>query len=128
MDASNLVGMDVMSLTEIGSFGEDELHEVHGNIEAFNDVTDEPLDPELVKAAPTEELKYFDGMGVYEHATLDECHRATGNAPIGTRWVDIHKGDATKTNYRSRLVAKEYKVDVRPDLFAATPPAECLCL
>ena len=45
MDAGHLVGMDVMSLTEIGSFGEDELNEVHGNIEAFDDVTDEPLVP-----------------------------------------------------------------------------------
>ena len=61
----------------------------------------------------------------YEYATLDECHRATGKAPIGTRWIDINNGDAAKTNYRSHLVAKEYKVDVRPDLFAATPPTEC---
>ena len=119
MDAGNLVGMDVMSLTEIRSFGEDELHEVHCNIEAFGDVMDEPLVPKLVMAAWAEELKYVDKMGVYEYAALDECHRATGKAPIGTRWIDINKGD------RSRLVAKEYKVDVRPDLFAATPPTEC---
>ena len=59
---------------------------------------------------------------------MDECHRARGKAPIGTRWIDMNKGDATKKNYRSRLVAKEYKVDVRPDLFAATPPTECLRL
>ena len=121
-----MVGMDAMSLAEIGSFGEDELHEVHGNIEAFDDVTDEPLVPKLVMAARAEELKYFDEMGVYEYATLDECHRATGKAH--TRRIDIDKGGATKTNYRSRLVAKEYKVDVRPDLFAATPPTECLRL
>ena len=113
--------MDVMSLTEIGSFGKDELHEVHNAIEAL-DVTDEPLAPKLVMAARAEELKYFDEMGVYEYATVDECHRATGKAPIGTRWIDINKGDAAKTNYQSRLVAKELKVDVRPDLLAATPP------
>ena len=47
-------------------------------------------------------------------------------APIGTRWIDINKGDAINPNYRSRLVAKEYKVDIRPDLFAATPPTQCL--
>ena len=51
-----------------------------------------------------------------------------GKSPIGTRWIDINKGDSIKTNYRSRLVAKEFKVDVRPDLFAATPPTECLRL
>ena len=91
-------------------------------------MTDEPLTPMQVTAAPAEELKYFDEMGVYEYATLDGCHQATGKAPIRTRWIDINKGDASKTNYRFRLVAKEFKVDVRPDLFAATPPAECFRL
>ena len=91
-------------------------------------MTDEPLVPKVVMAARAEELKYFDEMGVYEYATLDECHRATGKAPIGTRWIDINKGDATSTNYRSRVVAKDYMVDVRPDLFAATSPTECLRL
>ena len=38
MDAGNLVGMDVMSLAEIGSFGKDELHKSHGNVEVFDDV------------------------------------------------------------------------------------------
>ena len=97
-------------------------------IEAFDDVTDEPLNPKLVMAARAEELKYVDEMGVYEYATLDECRQATCKAPIGVRWIDINKGDASKANYRSRLVGKESKVDVRPDLFAAAPPTECLRL
>ena len=79
-------------------------------------------------AARAEESNYFDEMGVYEYATLDESHQATGKAQIGTRWIDMNKGNASKTNYRARLVAKEFKVDVRPDLFAATPPSECLRL
>ena len=128
IDAGNLVGMDMMTTAEINLFGQDELHESHGMVEAFDDVTNEPLIPKLVMAARAEELKYFEEMGVYEYATLDECHSATGKSPIGTRWIDINKGDATKVNYRSRLVAKEFKVDVRPELFAATPPTECLRL
>ncbi len=44
------------------------------------------------------------------------------------RWVDINKGDEANPDYRSRLVAKEFKTDVRPDLYAATPPSECLRL
>ena len=103
-----------MLTAEINSFGEDEFHESHGMIEAFDGVTDEPLISKLVMAARAEELKYFDEMGVYEYSTLDECHQATGKAPNGTRWIDIIKGDPSKTNYRSRLVAKEFKVDVRP--------------
>ena len=85
MDAGNFVGMDVMLLTEIGSSGKDELHEKYGNIETFDDVTNQPLLPKLVMAARAEELKYFDEMGVYEYATLEECHRATGKVPIGKR-------------------------------------------
>ena len=40
--------------------------------------------------------------------------------------VDINKGDTTDPNYRSRLVAKEFKTDERPEWYAATPPGECL--
>ena len=51
-----------------------------------------------------------------------------GKGPIGTRWVDINKGDEDRTEYRSSLVAKELKTDKREDLFAATPPLEALKL
>ena len=53
---------------------------------------------------------------------------ATGRPPIGVRWVDTNKGDRARPNYRARLVAKEYRVEARPDLFAATPPTECMRL
>ena len=127
-DSCNLVMMDVMTLAEIHDLGSDMLHENHEDMEAFDDVTNEPLVPKLVLAARAEELKYFQEMGVHEYATLDECFQATGKMPIGTRWIDINKGDSVKVNYRSRLVAKEFKVDVRPELLAATPPTECLRL
>ena len=47
---------------------------------------------------------------------------------MAVRWIDTNKADAANPLYRSRLVAKEFKVDDRPDLYAATPPAECLKL
>ena len=46
--------------------------------------------------------------------------------PIGVRLVDINKGDSVNPNYRSRLAAKEFNTGVRPELYAATPPSECL--
>ena len=49
-------------------------------------------------------------------------------SPISTRWIDVNKGDREMPNYRPRLVAKEHKNNDWPDLFAATPPAECLKL
>ena len=61
-------------------------------------------------------------MGVYEKVDIQECWESTGKAPIAIRWIDINKGDGLRPNYRSRLVAKEYRTDVRPELYAATPP------
>ena len=61
---------------------------------------------------------------MYEKVPTEECWRETGAAPIGTRWVDVNKGDDSKPEYRSRLVAKEIKTNKREDLFAATPPLE----
>ena len=65
-------------------------------------------------------------MGVYEKVNIDECWTQTGKAPIAVRWVDINEGDDSHPNYCSRLVAKEFKTDLRPELYAATPPSECL--
>ena len=95
---------------------------------AFDDVSGEELQPELVKQARKDEITYFRSMGVYDKVPMTECRERTGKAPIAVRWVDVNKGDNEKPNYRSRLVAKEFKTDVRPDLYAATPPSECLRL
>ena len=43
------------------------------------------------------------------------------------RWIDTN-GDIEKPNCRSRLVAKEFKTYVNPELSAATTPSECLRL
>ena len=76
-DAGNLVLLDVMSFAEMNDFGKDGLHDESLNVEAFDDVTNEPLNPKLVMAGRAEELAYFESMGVYAYATLDECRRQT---------------------------------------------------
>ena len=106
---------------------EDE-YETADGIVAFDDQTGASLKPALMKIARLEEMQYFRDMNVYEKVDIAECWHATGQAPIPVRWVDINKGDELSPNYRSRLVAKEYKTDIRPDLYAATPPSECLRL
>ena len=63
---------------------------------------------------------------MYQKVSASECCAETGKARIPMRWIDINKSDESAPNYRSRLVAKEYKTDIRPDLYAATPPSECL--
>ena len=45
---------------------------------------------------------------------------------IGTRWVDIDKGDEKTPDYRSRLVAKEFNNGQEEGLYASTPPLEAL--
>ena len=61
---------------------------------------------------------------VYTIVPEEECWNVTGQKPIGTKWVDVNKGDKVNPVYRSRLVAKEIKTDKRNYLFAVTPPLE----
>ena len=61
---------------------------------------------------------------MYVKVPVEECWRVTGKGPIGTRWIDVNKGDQENQELRSRLVAKEIKRDNRDDMFAATPPLE----
>ena len=104
----------------------DALHERDGT-QATDDQFGEPLVPDLVRKARKEEMVYFRDMNVYEKVSLSECTSATGKKPIAVRWVDINKGDSAAPNYRSRLVAKEFRGNEdRPEWFAATPPSECL--
>ena len=65
---------------------------------------------------------------MYTKRPIKECHDKTGKDPIGTRWVDINKGDEKNPEYRSRLVAQELNQSKRDDMFAATPPLEVLRL
>ena len=97
-----------------------------GETEFWDDLSGKPLDAEKVRKARVEEMGEFAKHQVYEKVPTEECWRETGAAPIGTRWVDVNKGDDGKPEYRSRLVAKEIKTNKREDLFAATPPLEAL--
>ena len=71
-------------------------------------------------------------LKVFEYAPLEEAREATGRAPISVDWVDVDKGDDSRPEYRSRLVAQETRASstiASGDIgavFAATPPLECL--
>ena len=92
--------------------------------EYYDDVSGQPLDRTLVRAARSEEMIEFKQHTVYTKVPISECIRVTGKNPIGSKWIDINKGDKTNPNYRSRLVAKEIKRGASDDMFAATPPLE----
>ena len=46
--------------------------------------------------------------GVYTKVPLAECWKETGAAPIGTRWVDVNKGDKENPDYNA-LSIKEWR-------------------
>ena len=105
-----------------------ELHEEdpYVDMEAFDDLSGARLDPVMVAAARREEIEYFRERGVYVKVGIDECWATTRKKPIAVRWIDINKGDEANPHYRSRLVANEFRTDIDPELYAATPPSECL--
>ena len=95
-----------------------EIHEFRDNM------TGKPLETHMVRTARQEEMDEVNKHRVYDKVPIEECWAKTGKAPIGTRWVDINKGDDVNPEYRARLVAKEINTGKRDDLFAATPPLE----
>ncbi len=96
--------------------------------ETYDEITGAVLPPELVRQARAEEIKFMLDWGVWERAPIADCWRDTGKAPIGSKWVDVNKGDATTPLIRSRFVVKEIATYKTDDFFAATPPLEAFRL
>ena len=82
------------------------------------------LDGEKVTRARWEEPGEVRKHKVYAKVPISKCIRATGKKPIGTRWIDISKGDGLHPDYRPRLAAKESALDKWEDLSAGTPSLE----
>ena len=59
-------------------------------------------------------MEQFKKHGVYEKVREEVCWAVTGKGPIGTRWIDINKGDEILTwdivnkCYHSGVVTSEY--------------------
>ena len=81
------------------------VHRADGYVAAWDDVSGNELDPKLVLTARKEEMDQFKKHEVYEKVREEVCWSVTGKGPIGTRWIDINKGDDANPEYRSRLVA-----------------------
>ena len=64
------------------------------NMELFwDEMTGVKLDESGVKQARKEEMEEFNKHKVYTKVPIEECWKTTGKKPIGTRWIDINKGD-----------------------------------
>ena len=64
-------------------------------------------------------------MRVYDRVPRSE-QMETGGKIIGTKWIDVNKGDIDRPNIRCRLVGKEFRTTPDDALYASTPPLEAL--
>ena len=98
-----------------------------GDWETFVDeVSGKALNSKLVAEAQAEELDYAARYNVWTLVPVSECWKETGAGPIGSRWININKGDEQRPNYRSRLVIQEIRHSGIEAIFAATPPLESI--
>ena len=88
----------------------------------FDDITGKELPWHEVRKARKLELKYLRDLGVYEKVDEREAVERYGVTPIDTKWIDTDKAfEGEPMQIRSRIVAREFKSDDRPDLYAGTP-------
>ena len=92
----------------------------------WDENTGEQLPSDLVEASRSEELKFMANWQVWDEVPTAECLQRTGKKPLGSKWVDVNKGDRTSPDVRSRLVAREIAYHKNDDFYAATPPLEAL--
>jgi hypothetical protein len=90
------------------------------------------LPTDLVEKARKDEIGFMNKLGVWRAERRDRAMvgMAPGSKPIGVRWIDSDKGDASQRNVRCRLVVQETKrvseLESGVATFAATPPLEAL--
>ena len=65
---------------------------------------------------------------VWDEVPVEQSYQRTGKKPLGGKWVDGNKGDASQPVVRCRYVAQEIAFSRSDDFFAATPPLEALRL
>ena len=47
--------------------------------------------------------------GIWEVVPISKCWEATGEKPLGVRWVDTNKGTEVNPDVKCRLVARDFK-------------------
>ena len=93
--------------------------------QAWDDVSGKELDPTRVKQARREEMEYVGKKEVWKKIKRTQAQKE-GIKIVGTKWIDIDKGDIHNPIYRSRIVAKEFNDSKTGEgiegLFASSPP------
>ena len=100
----------------------EEKQEQEQDVVCIDDVTGKELPRHAVRKARELELKYLRDLGVYEKIVEKEAVEKYGVTPIDTKWIDTDKAfEWEPMQIRSRICAREFKSDDRPDLYAGTP-------
>ena len=125
-----------LSSTTVGTSPKEEL--IEWTAEDFDNICDnitgKRWSPEAVQTARREELEFIETLAVLKEVPVEQRWLETNAKAIGTKWIDINKGDGDRVEIRSTLVAEELKVlqvkmgILHDDIFSATPPLEALRL
>ena len=104
-----------------------EKHTMLADVEEEQEQAGKELPWHAVRTTRELGLKYLRDLGVYEKVDEKEAVAKYGNTPVDTKWVDTDKAfEGELMQIRSRMCAREFKGDDRPDLYAGTPPLEAL--
>ena len=71
------------------------------------------------------EVGYIRDKRVYDNIPRAQAVRNKWKI-VQVKWIDHNEGDDENSNYRSRLVGKEFNNELMEGLFAGTPPLEAL--
>ena len=93
-----------------------------------DDLTGQPLRPELCHKARATELDYFQDKEVWTMRKVSEALRRQGKRPITVRWVEVNKGDELNPKIRSRFVAREIRLKGEEAIVSPTAPLESLMM
>ena len=74
-------------------------------LQAWDDITGADLNPTEVRRARIKEVGYIKSMEVWVKITRAEAIKR-GIKVVGTRWIDVKKGDEANTDIRRSLVAQ----------------------
>ena len=80
-----------------------------------------------MKQVREKELKYLHELGVYEKVDERSAVAKYTVTPVDSKWVDTDKAfEVEPMQIHSRIVAREFKIGDRLDLYVGTPPLEAL--
>ena len=96
---------------------------LYDDCDFYDDISGVKLDHRLSVEARKKEIDFFKDRKVYTKRAREPWMKV-----IRTKWLDVNKGDEANPNIRARLVGCEVAKEKRDDIFAATPPLECLKL